>query len=116
MARVSGSIDARAASGRIRSGAAGGLRLAAEHVLQVANTRVPLEEGTLQRSGRAVVDEGFLKASVNYDTVYAVPQHERLDYHHSDGRQAKYLESALASEAAVVRDLVAAGCRRSLGQ
>lgn len=116
MARTTGSISVRPAAGRIRSGAAGGLRLAAEHVLQVANTRVPNEEGTLERSGRATVDEGFLKAAVSYDTVYAVPQHERLDYHHSDDRQAKYLESALTSEAAVVRDLVAAGCRRSMGQ
>lgn len=114
MARVTGSLNVRAPAARIQSGAAGGLRLAAEHVLQVANTRVPIEEGTLERSGRATVDEGFLKAAVSYGTKYAVVQHERLDYRHSDGRVAKYLESALTSEAAAVRDLVAAGCRRSI--
>ncbi len=70
MARTTGSIRVRPAAGRINSGAAAGLRLAAKHVLQVANTRVPTEEGTLERSGRATVDEGRLVGAVSYDTPY----------------------------------------------
>ena len=58
--------------GRAELHAAGvsGLTKAAEHLLQVSNTLVPLEEGTLERSGVASVDEGSLRGAVSYDTPY----------------------------------------------
>ncbi|MEU8760645.1 hypothetical protein [Streptomyces sp. NPDC048659] len=70
-----------------------GLGRAAEHVLSVSNQRVPLEEGTLERSGRAAVND--LEATISYDTPYAVRQHEELTWRHLPGRRAKYLESAM---------------------
>lgn len=97
-----------------RAGAARGLALAAEHVLQVSRTRVPIEEGTLERSGVASVDEAALRGAVSYDTPYAVRQHEDLTLRHDDGREAKYLEGALADEADTVAEIVAAEIRRSL--
>lgn len=111
---VRGSIDLSRLAGQSRAGAAAGLRAAAEHILQVASTHVPNEEGTLERSGRATVDDGAGRAAVSYDTVYAVPQHERLDYRHSGGRSAKYLERALTGEAHTAAELVAAAMRRAL--
>lgn len=51
-------------------GAANGLTLAAEHLLQVSREVVPLEEGTLSRSGVADVDRGDLRAAVSYDGPY----------------------------------------------
>lgn len=98
----------------MRDGARRGLRIAGEHVLQVSNTRVPNEEGTLERSGRVSVDDAALVAAVSYDTRYAVPQHERLDYRHSDGRSAKYLERALTESGATAQDLIAAEVRRAV--
>lgn len=98
----------------LRQSAARGLLLGAEHVLGVSNDRVPLDEAALQRSGTASVDEGALDAMVSYDTPYAVPQHERLDYRHAPGREAKYLENALNSERQQALALVAAEMRRSL--
>jgi hypothetical protein len=102
-------IDARRKEGAIK-----GLKLAAEHVLQVSRTRVPLEEGTLERSGVASVDSSEMKAAVSYDTVYAVYQHERLDLKHAPGRTAKYLEDPINEEVDTVREIVAAAVRRAL--
>lgn len=79
----------------VRAAAARGLLKGAEHVLEEADRIVPHEEGTLERSGVASVDDQALRAAVGYDTPYAVRQHEELDYHHDSGRQAKYLESPL---------------------
>ena len=115
MATVRGDIDCTSAANRINAGTLMGLELAADFVLQLANTRVPLEEGTLTRSGRATVDYSALRAAVSYDTVYAVPQHENLHWRHSDGRQAKYLESAINDSTVQVRDIIAAQIRRAAG-
>lgn len=66
---------------------------AAEFILGESNKKVPHEYGTLEQSGTADADaEGF---TVSYGTVYAVPQHEHLEYNHSEGREAKYLENAV---------------------
>ena len=100
-----------------RKGAARGLMRGAEHVLQQANLIVPIEEGTLLRSGAASSDEGELRAAVSYDTPYAVRQHEELTYRHDPGRQAKYLETPLnvAKADGTVNRLIAEEIKRELG-
>lgn len=96
---------------RGRRRAARGVRLAAEHVLQVANTQVPLEEGTLERSGKVTVDG--LAATISYDTPYAVVQHEALDFRHPvPGRKAKYLEDPMRDERDRALEIIAAQIRR----
>lgn len=107
-------FDASAVRRELRQAAARGLILGAEHVLGISNDRVPLDEGMLQHSGTATVDEGDLTAMVSYDTPYAVRQHEEMDYQHAPGREAKYLEHSLNAERAVVLALVAAELRRAL--
>ncbi len=97
-----------------REGAVRGLRLAAEHILERARARVPIEEGTLERSGVASVDEASLTAGVSFDQPYAVRQHEELSYRHDNGRSAKYLERPMTEEAAAVAEIIAAQVRRSL--
>jgi hypothetical protein len=94
---------------------ANGLMLAAEHLLGVSRQLVPLEEGTLERSGVASVDEGELTAAVSYDTVYAVRQHEEMTWRHDPGRQAKYLEVPMFWETDTMLDLIAAELRRETG-
>jgi hypothetical protein len=98
-----------------REGAAKGLKLATEHVLQVSRTKVPLEQGTLERSGTAVVDESNLVGAVTYDTPYAVKQHEDLTLRHAKGRTAKYLEGPLHQEAATVQQIIGAEIKKALG-
>lgn len=107
-------INAGRIAAEARSAAVRGLKLAAEHLLAESRKQVPLEEGTLERSGTASVDPGSLRAAVAYDTPYAVVQHERLDYQHDGGRKAKYLEDPMRTEAGVMRDIIAAEIRRAL--
>lgn len=104
---------ARAVQG-LRGAEARGLLLAAEHVLGVANDKVPLDEGFLQSTGTASVDEGDMTGMVSYDGPYAVRQHEELEWRHAPGREAKYLENALNSSQTEVRALIAAQLRRAL--
>lgn len=89
-----------------------GLQRALEHTLGVSNQRVPLEEGTLERSGRVDVDG--LQGAISYSTVYAVRQHEELEWKHLPGRRAKYLESAVNDEREVMLRLMAVPLSRWL--
>lgn len=86
-----------------------GLQKALEHTLAKANALVPLEEGTLMRSGKVTVDG--LNGGISYDTPYAVRQHEQLDYRHAPGRQAKYLEQPMNSEREVMLQIMAVTLR-----
>ncbi|WP_328285701.1 hypothetical protein [Streptomyces sp. GQFP] len=88
--------------------------MAVEHVLQVARRRVPIEEGTLERSGVASVDEASLTGAVSFDQPYAVRQHEDMTLRHDAGRTAKYLEDPLNEESATVEAIIAAQVRREL--
>jgi hypothetical protein len=98
----------------MRQGAVRGVRLGAEHLLQVSRTRVPIEEGTLERSGVASVDESSVTAAVSYDSPYAVRQHEDLTLRHDSGRTAKYLERPLQEENGTITEIIAAQVRRAL--
>ena len=97
-----------------RSGALQGLRKGAEHILEEATRIVPLQEGTLMRSGVVAVDETQLRASITYDTPYAVRQHEEMNYNHPLGRQAKYLETPMNSERDKVMEIIAQEIKESL--
>ena len=90
--------------------------LAAEHVLSEATKLVPIEEGTLSRSGTTSTARDGLTviAAVSYDTPYARRQHEDMSYRHDQGRQAKYLEGPLRAEAGTVAKIVAAGVGKAL--
>lgn len=98
----------------MRAAAVKGLTKAGEHLLSESRDKVPLEEGTLERSGEVVVDEDKLTATVVYDTPYAVRQHEEMDYQHAPGRQAKYLEEPFNAERDTMQKLVAAELRRAV--
>ncbi|MDH2387630.1 hypothetical protein QCN29_02265 [Streptomyces sp. HNM0663] len=104
-----------AATGAIREAAARGLLLGAEHVLAASRQRVPINEGTLERSGATSVDESTMTATVSYDTPYARRVHEDMTARHSPGRSSKYLESVLPETAGEVQALIAAQIRRALG-
>lgn len=71
--------------------------LIAEHVLGESTQIVPIEEGTLGRSGKTSTETqgNVAVGAVSFDTPYAVTQHERLDLRHDPGREPKYLEKPL---------------------
>jgi len=108
--RFNGAPAARA----MREGAARGLLLAAEHVLQQSQEIVPLDESPLMQSGTASVDPPSLTAAVSYDTPYAVKQHEDLSLRHAPGRTGKYLERPLNASRSEVLALIAAEMRRAM--
>lgn len=91
-----------------------GLTLAAEHLLQVSRGEVPIEEGTLERSGAATVDAEARTAAVAYDTEYATRQHEDMTLRHDEGRKAKFLEDPYNQERDTMLELIAAEARRAL--
>jgi hypothetical protein len=97
-----------------------GLALAMEHLLGVATERVPIEEGTLMRSGQSGVDDAELLGIVTFSAYnardgydYAVRQHEDLTLRHAPGRTAKYLEGPLLEEADTMARIVAEAVRRA---
>jgi len=94
-------------------GARDGLYVAGEHILGVSNQHVPHEEGTLQRSG-GVSQNGNI-VGISYDTDYAVRQHEDMSLHHDEGRNAKFLENALASERDTALAIVAQSIKGAMG-
>jgi hypothetical protein len=95
-----------------REAAERGVALSVEHLLGVSRQRVPLEEGTLERSGVASTDG--LTGAVSYDTPYAARQHEELTWQHDPGRTAKYLEGPALEERGVMLDIIASQVRRAL--
>lgn len=55
----------------------------------------PIEEGTLAGTGDVSdpdITASGVEVELSFSTVYAQRQHEELDWEHTDGRQAKYLE------------------------
>ncbi|MFB7461714.1 hypothetical protein [Streptomyces sp. NPDC056188] len=110
--RVTWNGDRVAAS--VRSAGVAGLRAAGEHVLTESRKLVPIEEGTLERSGAVGVDSASLAVTVSYDTPYAIKQHENMHYRHDRGRSAKYLERPVNQERERVAAILAAHVRRAL--
>lgn len=74
----------------VRTGGASAVRDCANLLLDESRKQVPVDIGTLSRSG--MVSAEGLQATVSYDTPYAVVQHEKLSLRHQRGRKAKYLE------------------------
>jgi hypothetical protein len=84
----------------IRRAAHDGMELAVEHLLTEANTTVPIDEGTLLRSGSTGVEDkpDGVTGTVSYDTPYAVKQHEDTALAHDGQGRSKWLELALAEQ------------------
>ena len=69
-------------------------------IISDALPKTPVEFGALRASHYVAPPVGKAADSaveLGFGTVYAVPQHERTDYQHPRGGQAKYLESAVQS-------------------
>ena len=78
---------------------------AGEYLLEEANRTVPIEEGTLARTG--FVDVGDGEATVSYDTPYAARQHEETGYRHASGRRAKWLQLTFQEQARRIEGFLA---------
>lgn len=94
-----------------RERGADGVTAAAEFLLEEANRTVPIEEGTLMRSGDVSSDRQALRARVSYGTPYARRQHEALNYRHPGGRRAKWLELTFSEQRGRVLEHLASRIR-----
>ena len=91
------------------------LAAAGNAILELSNSRTPRDTGALIESGKVLldVDAGADVAVISYSEFYAVWQHEKTWYHHPNGGQAKFLESAVVDGAesayALIASTIAAG-------
>ena len=90
----------------VRAAAAQGLSDGAELILEETVRTIPIEEATLARSGTTSLDAARLRATVAFDTPYAVRQHEDLTLRHDPGRRAKFLELTMAEQARKVGQVI----------
>ncbi|PPF18269.1 hypothetical protein C5B92_07070 [Rathayibacter sp. AY1A4] len=95
----------------VEKAAQDGIEKAARETLARARERVPVRTGRLKRSGRVVADD--LTATVRFTAPYSFLVHERLDFQHPKGGQAKFLENAALE--VDVGQIVAAAVRAQLG-
>ncbi len=93
-------------TGRGKAKARAAMEKGLEFILDESNKIVPLDEDTLQKSGKVSMHETEVKGSVFYNTPYAMRQHEELTWKHAPGRQAKYLETAMNANRTVPLNMV----------
>lgn len=96
-----------------RTGAAAGVRDAAQYLLRESRQHVPTEDNDLYESAELDVDTSAQKATVFYDTEYAVFQHEDTTFVHDDG-EAKYLERPLDRNFDRILEEIAGPIRQAL--
>lgn len=87
----------------IEAAAVEAMKGTAREVMAEARLRAPVEDGDLKRRSRIAVDD--LEVRIVFSSPYAWIQHERLDFDHPNGGEAKFLENAI--DALDVGDMVA---------
>lgn len=88
----------------IRKAAAQALYATGTKIANKSGQLVPIDTGNLRSTRNVEFDDGLdMSVSITYGdtaTPYAIVQHERTDYRHRGGRQAKYLEEPFLEETA----------------
>ena len=110
--------DLERAQQRLRNALERAVALASNDLLGRAQRRAPIDEGTLRGSGHAsdpVWRGSHVESVVSFNTPYAAVQHERLDYVHRTGGEAKYLEGPLKEMAPHYAAFLAGVVRREMG-
>lgn len=97
-------------TGAVRAAAVQGLQDWGDYIIEQSSREVPIEEGTLLRSGTAEVDADTLTAYVGYgrgaSAPYARYQHE-VPMNHDPGRKDHYLSDPVARSQQVAARILA---------
>lgn len=97
-----------------------GLHEEAQIIMRNSQKIVPVDSGTLRRSGQVnnPVEEGSrISVTLGYGgaaKAYALIQHENLFYSHKEGQQAKYLETPFNRQQPKIRENLIRRLRRIL--
>lgn len=67
-----------------------GQKILAQNILGESQKLVPVDTGTLKRSGNIQTEDNI--TTISYNTPYALKQHEDATLNHPNGGEAKYLE------------------------
>ena len=67
-----------------------GQKTLAQNILGESQKLVPVDTGTLKRSGNIQTEDNI--TTISYNTPYALKQHEDATLNHPNGGEAKYLE------------------------
>ena len=90
------------------------LKTGAEMVLAKSAAEVPVDEGTLLRSGTVNPSKGGMVQTISYNTEYDIVQHEDLSLNHPAGGKAKYLEDPLNANGGKVITLIANAAKQAM--
>jgi hypothetical protein len=101
---VSRTFDARITA-RMRAGGMRGLEKAARAILEESQKIVPVETGTLKRSGFVEVQGD--RVAVGYTDRKATAAHENMKVRYDNGKRAKFLEEPLNASSSLVAGSVA---------
>ncbi|QNJ56239.1 hypothetical protein SEA_OHGEESY_10 [Gordonia phage Ohgeesy] len=88
------------------------MQAGADELLDKSNQLVPVDDGDLRNSG--VASASGKEAAVAYTAPHAMKQHERLDFDHPSGGQAKFLETAALANASAIEQAIAEAMREQL--
>lgn len=95
------------------------LGIAAQEILRIAKERAPTsgpddDDPTHNLRELGSVEDEPWGYRIIFEGPYAAAQHERLDYQHLHGGEAKYLEHALQDVVPELPAIVAAGIRAAM--
>lgn len=107
--RIKGTVQVAKAlaarGGDVRQAAAAALYAEANNIMTASKRLVPVDLGALKGSGYVTLPEingNHIELEMGYGGPakdYALIQHERTDFRHPDGGQAKYLQAAVEAHA-----------------
>ena len=87
-----------------------------DKLLDISSKEVPHDQGILQASGSASVEESGdeVWAEVGYHTPYALRLHEHPEYKFQKGRKGKYLEDPLKVNLRTWGDYIATAINKAI--
>lgn len=91
-----------------------GLLDAGELILDASNQKAPIDEGVMIGTGDVTADESTKSVVISYDSPYAIKQHEDTTLKHKNGREAKFLQSAVQENTQRVTDILASALKAGL--
>ena len=89
------------------------LKVVAADLQGKAQKLTPVDTGDLQGSAYSEVEN--LEGTVGFTEIYALRQHEEMDYNHPKGGQAKYLEQPYKENMQKYIDDIANAIKRAVG-